>query len=203
MKASTIALAAALLAVSAAQAQTSVYRWVDKDGKVQFSDAPPPADAKDVKQKQMGGGSADDSNQPYATQIAMRRNPVTFYTGNACGDLCNSARNLLLNRGIPFAEKNAESNPADGEALKKLTGELRVPVLVIGQETLKGYDSDTWHSALDTAGYPRTRLPSQPVARTVSPPAPPTPPAPARQAQDPNAPPRPDAPDGAPDSGNK
>lgn len=203
MKASTIALAAALFAVFAAQAQTSVYRWVDKDGKVHFSDAPPAEDAKDVKQKQMGGGSADDSNLPYATQMAMRRNPVTFYTGNACGDLCNSARNLLSNRGIPFAEKNAESNPADGEALKKLTGELRVPVLVIGQNTLKGYESDTWHSALDTAGYPRTRLPSQPVARTVSPP--PAPPPPARTAQEPNAsaPPRLDAPDGAPDSGNK
>ena len=183
MKSSTIALAAlaaALLAASAAQAQTSVYRWVDKDGKVHFSDAPPAEDAKDVKQKQMGGGSADDSSLPYATQIAMRRNPVTFYTGNACGDLCDSARNLLSNRGIPFSERNAEANPADGDALRKLIGELRVPVLVIGQNTLKGYEESTWQSALDSAGYPRTRLPSQPSGRTVSP-----------------------APEGAPEPGNK
>jgi glutaredoxin len=183
MKSSTIALAAlaaALLAASAAQAQTSVYRWVDKDGKVHFSDAPPAEDAKDVKQKQMGGGG-EESSLPYATQIAMKRNPVTFYSGNACGELCDSARNLLSSRGIPFAERNAESNPADAEALKKLTGgELRVPVLLIGQNTLKGYEESTWQSALDSAGYPRTRLPSQPSGRTVSP-----------------------APEGAPEPGNK
>jgi glutaredoxin len=194
MKPSTIALAAlsaALLAAFAAQAQTNVYRWVDKDGKVHFSDAPPAEDAKDVKQKQMGGGSADDSSFPYATQVAMRRNPVTFYSGDACGALCESARNMLSNRGIPFSERNAEANPADAEALKKLIGELRVPVLVIGQNTLKGYEEDTWQSALDSAGYPRTKLPGQPSGRPASAP-------PATPAASPTA-----APDRAPDTGNR
>lgn len=206
MKPSTIAvaaLAAALLAAFAAQAQTSVYRWVDKDGKVHFSDTPPAEDAKDLKQKQMGGGGADDSQLPYATQMAMRRNPVTFYSGNACGDLCDSARNLLSSRGIPFSERNAEANPADGEALRKLVGELRVPVLVIGQNTLKGYEESTWQSALDSAGYPRTRLPGQPSGRTVSPPPAPSAAPPIAAAPAPDAPRRPDAPDGAPDSGNR
>ena len=81
-----------------------------------------------------------------------------------------SARSLLSNRGIPFAERNAEANPTDAEALRKLVGELRVPVLVIGENTLKGYEESTWQSALDTAGYPRTRLPNQPTARPLPPP---------------------------------
>jgi glutaredoxin len=171
MKSSTIAVAAlwaALLATSAALAQTSVYRWVDKDGKVHFSDAPPAADAKDVTQKQMGSGG-DDTPLPYATQMAMKRNPVTIYTGSAsCGEVCATARGLLSGRGIPFAERNAETNPADAEALKKLIGELRVPVLVVGESTpLKGYEEGAWQSALDTAGYPRTRLPGQPPTRPV------------------------------------
>lgn len=178
------ALAAALLAASLAQAQTSIYRWTDKDGKVHFSDSPPAQDAKNVQQKQVGGGGADDSQLPFATQMAARRNPVTFYTGNACGDLCADARNLLNNRGIPFAERNAETNPADAEALKKIAGELRVPVLVIGSNTLKGFEEGTWHSALDTAGYPRTRLPGPPTGRTAS--APP----PAAPANAPDAAPR-------------
>jgi hypothetical protein len=33
---------ALLLAALAAHAQTNVYRWVDKEGKVHFSDTPPP-----------------------------------------------------------------------------------------------------------------------------------------------------------------
>ena len=45
MKTRTIALtflAAALAGALLAQAQSNVYRWTDKDGKVQFSDSPLP-----------------------------------------------------------------------------------------------------------------------------------------------------------------
>lgn len=171
MRASIVFLAAwvaLLLSSLHAQAQSTVYRWVDKDGKVHFSDAPPAADAKDVTQKQMGGGAVDESQLPYATQIAMQRNPVTLFTSNGCGDYCVQGRTLLSNRGIPFAERNAEVNPADAEALKKLIGELQVPVLVVGSSTLKGYDEGSWQSALDTAGYPRTRLPGQPPGRNTA-----------------------------------
>ncbi len=167
MKSRTIALAA-LLVSSAALAQTNVYRWTDKDGKVHFSDAPPAADAKDVTQKQLGGGSVDESQLPYATQMAVRRNPVTLFTSNGCGEVCVQGRALLANRGIPFAERNAEVNPADAEALKQLIGELQVPVLLVGQTPMKGYDEGSWQAALDTAGYPRTRLPGQPPGRGTS-----------------------------------
>ncbi len=50
------ALAALLLACIDSRAQTNVYRWTDKDGKVHFSDTPPPADASSTSQKRMGGG---------------------------------------------------------------------------------------------------------------------------------------------------
>ena len=157
-------LAAAL--VLAAHAQTSVYRWVDKDGKVHFSDTPPPEDAKDASQKRLGGGGADDAPLPYATQVAARRNPVTLYTGTDCGDPCVKGRELLARRGIPFSEKDAQNNPADREALKKLVGALEVPALIVGEMKTKGFDEDSWNSALDSAGYPRTRLPGQPSSRT-------------------------------------
>jgi type IV secretory pathway VirB10-like protein len=38
---------AVLLATATVAAQ--VYKWVDKDGRVQYSDQPPPADAKEIK----------------------------------------------------------------------------------------------------------------------------------------------------------
>lgn len=158
------ALAAAL--VLAAHAQTNVYRWTDKDGKVHFSDTPPPEDAKEASQKRMGGGGADDAPLPYATQVAARRNPVTLYTGTDCGDLCAQGRALLDRRGIPYAEKDAQNNRADREALRKLVGSLEVPALIVGEMKTKGYDEDSWNSALDSAGYPRTRLPGQPSQRT-------------------------------------
>lgn len=171
MKPPQIALAvlAAALALGAV-AQTNVYRWVDKDGKVHFSDTPPPDDAKNASQKRVGGGNTEDSQLPYATQQAMKRNPVTLYTGTDCGDPCVKGRELLSKRGIPFSEKDAQNNPGDQEQLKKLIGTLDVPVLVVGENKTKGYEESQWQAALDTAGYPRTRLPGQVPLRQPPPP---------------------------------
>jgi glutaredoxin len=155
-----VAIAACLVAC-AAQAQSSVYRWVDKDGKVHFSSEPPPADAANVTEKRMGGGGVAEGQLPYATQQAMKSHPVTLYVSNKCGDYCSEGRALLTKRGIPYTERNAESSPEDAAKLKELIGALQVPVLVVGTNPLKGFAEGTWNSALDTAGYPRTKLPGQ------------------------------------------
>ena len=91
----------------------------------------------------------------------MKTNPVTLYVSNNCGDLCADGRKLLSDRGIPYTEKNAEANPDDAARLKELIGALQVPMLLVGSRPVKGFDAGTWNSALDGAGYPRTKLPGQ------------------------------------------
>jgi hypothetical protein len=49
------ALAGALACGLDAGAQNTVYKWTDSDGKVHFTDTPPPQQAKNVTQKRMGG----------------------------------------------------------------------------------------------------------------------------------------------------
>jgi len=166
-----------VLTTSLAFAQT-LYRWVDKDGKVQYSDTPPNTDAK-VTQKDSRGGSADDATLPYGLQMAMKNNPVTLFVGNNCGEFCANGRALLSKRGIPYAEKNAEVNRDAAEALNKAAGSLTVPTLLVGSNAVTGYTEESWQSALDAAGYPRTKLPS---TRLPSPTPPPAPPAPAAAA---------------------
>jgi glutaredoxin len=158
-----IACGVALLA-SPAFAQTSVYKWVDREGKTHFSDTPPPPDATNTVQKNMGGGYVD-AEYPYAVAQAMKRNPVTLYVAPSCGEGCNSARELLSKRGIPFSERDAQTNANAQEALKKLIGGLEVPVLVVGSSTFKGYEEGQWTAALDSAGYPRERIPGQQPTR--------------------------------------
>src|SRR4051812_20635403 len=82
-------------------AQGNVYRWTDKEGKVHFSDAPPPDDAKDVSQKRIGADPSDASAIPYESQVAMKRHPVTLYVADKCAP-CDEARALLSRRGIPY-----------------------------------------------------------------------------------------------------
>jgi glutaredoxin len=110
--------------------------------------------------------------------MAMQRNPVTLYTAGTCGAYCDQGRALLSRRGVPFSERDASTDPAAAEAVQKAIGSFVVPVLIVGESTLKGFDESSWQSTLDTAGYPRTALPNQPNPR-ATPSAPPKAPAPA------------------------
>lgn len=168
----------AILAATGVQAQ--LYKWVGPDGKVTYSDTPPPKDAKDIKQKNFGDNvtaSADD--MPYAVKEAMKRNPVTLYA-NTCGEPCDNARALLGKRGILFTDRNPEKDQTAMDALKEATGGQSVPSLLVGTRVLKGFSEAEWNDALTSSGYPRTnpgikpKPPAAPVAAAT--PAPQSPP---------------------------
>ncbi|MDZ7656161.1 MAG: glutaredoxin family protein [Sulfurimicrobium sp.] len=134
-----------------------LFRWVDADGKVHYTDQPPPASAKKVEEKKLSGSTIDTSEMPYALRQAIKKSPVTLYA-NDCGVPCSQARDHLAQRGIPFTSKNPQTSPADAEALKKLVGASYVPVLLVGGAVGKGYEKGAWDAALDAAGYPKSVL---------------------------------------------
>jgi hypothetical protein len=139
-----------------AQAE-ELFRWVDAEGKVHYTDQPPPASAKKVEEKKLSTSTIETSQLPYATQQAIKKSPVTLYA-NDCGEPCTQARNHLTLRGIPFTSKNPQTTPADADALTKLVGAAYVPVLVVGSAVSKGYEKGAWDTALDAAGYPKSAL---------------------------------------------
>ena len=146
-----LVLTALVLLASSAQAQ--VYRWVDENGRVRYTDTPPPASAKAVERKKYGGSGSADAGIPYATQRAMREFPVSLYTAPECGKLCADAKALLDKRGIPHREITVSGNEAI-EDLKKASGKIQVPTLVVGADSVSGFEATAWNMALDRAGYP-------------------------------------------------
>lgn len=170
-----VLFALSLVSVTAASAQ-EVFRWIDKDGKVHYGDMPPPpAEAKSVQTKKLSDSVIEQEAVPFGVSTAMKNNPVTLYA-NACGEACTSAKALLVKRGIPFTEKNPESDPAAAATLKALVGALQVPTIVIGANSLAGFDEDGWNSALGSAGYPRNNPNVRQGAVKAGPQAPPPPP---------------------------
>lgn len=147
------ALVFALLAAPLGAAQ--LYRWVDEKGNVEWRDTPPPPNAKKVEQRTMGSSTVQASSMPFSVQQAIKNHPVTLWAYD-CGDPCTRARAHLAKRGTPHTERNAQK---ESEALKKQTGGLDVPVLLVGAKQLKGYLESDWDAALDAAGYPKTALP--------------------------------------------
>jgi hypothetical protein len=59
---------------------------------------------------------------------------------------------------VPFREV-AVADDKGRDELKKVSGGNEVPVLAVGKQVTKGYSADMWHTALDSAGYPRNAPP--------------------------------------------
>jgi glutaredoxin len=153
-----------ILILTCVAAQADFYRWVDADGKVQYSDQPPPANIKQVEKVRATGGKPSDAPLPYALQQAVKNFPVTLYSSD-CGDACTRARQLLMKRGIPYTEVDA-TDPKAQQELRKLTGgPLEVPFLKVGRDALRGFEEGKWNTSLDAAGYPHTSVisPRQPT----------------------------------------
>jgi len=149
-------LALAILLAWSAQSACAgeLYRYVDPDGRITYSDMPPPKTAKKIERK-ADADKSPDASLPYATREAAKKFPVMIYA-NDCGDPCKQARDMLEKRGVPYAQKDPSISKADAAALTKLVGALEVPTLVVGKlKHIKGFEPGAWNGALDEAGYPK------------------------------------------------
>lgn len=155
-----LGLAAIGLLASSAWAQ-GVYRIVGPDGRVSYSDQPPVSEkARPVGGTTAAGAQVSNGQLPYELRQVSSRYAVTLYSSQDCAP-CNSGRNLLNARGIPYAEKTV-STAQDAEALKRLSGSTSLPYLTIGSQQIKGYSDAEWTRFLDAAGYPKqSQLPSR------------------------------------------
>jgi len=148
------AFCAATLLGGPAHAQT-IYRIVGSDGSVTFSDKLPTT-AGNATVLAPGGkslGAPAVALPPELREVAGKY-PVTLYTAGNCAP-CNSGRELLGNRGIPFAEKTIATTE-DSEALQRISGSSSLPLLTVGGQQIKGFSESEWTQFLDAAGYPKT-----------------------------------------------
>ena len=166
-----------LAALFTALPSHALYKVVSPDGKVTYTDTPPPPHSgSTVTQLGVGTPIVSEVALPLELRQATQRFPVTLYTTKVC-EPCDSARALLHQRGVPFTEKLVITGD-DTDALQRLSGARDAPTLTIGSQVLHGLAPETWNSYLDSAGYPReSRLPANyqyPAATPLTePPAPP------------------------------
>ncbi|MCC2676528.1 MAG: glutaredoxin [Ramlibacter sp.] len=143
-------------ALWAVPASAQVFRIVGPDGKVTFSDRPPPdgkATAANSVQMPAAAGSST-ATLPLELRNAATRFPFTLYTSRECAP-CNTARSFLAQRGVPFTERTVTTQ-ADIDALQKIAGQPRVPFATLGGQHLAGFSESEWTGYLDAAGYPKT-----------------------------------------------
>jgi glutaredoxin len=157
LRAAFLALAMACLVLPAA----AQYKVVGADGRITYTDRPPSDASARVTTITRGGSVIDTSPHealPQELRQAATRYPVTLYSAADCPP-CDAGRQLLTQRGVPFAEKRIVSDD-DAAALDRVVGARTVPSLTIGSQALRGLSPTDWNAYLDAAGYPReSRLP--------------------------------------------
>ena len=175
MKAGYMMVAAWLAVASAPLAAAQLYQWKDAQGRTVYSDQPPPSSIRNAQQKSFKGNLIE-VGESYSTRTAREKYPITLYA-SACGPLCDQARQLLNERGVPYSNKDPQASPEAQTELKKLTGRSSVPVLIVGSDKVDGFESGQWQAALDRAGYPKSALPGRKPTPEIAPaPAPAAPP---------------------------
>jgi len=147
-------LPAILLSIlQCAPAAAQQYRWIDEQGRVQYTGTPPPATAKNVQTKKFGDAPRAAADGGRSLDEAVKRAPVVLYTSPNCLAPCREARQLLDGRGVPFTEISAFDEASIAE-LKRAAGDAKIPTLKVGAETRVGFSAAAWAAALDAARYP-------------------------------------------------
>lgn len=148
--------ALALILLACALPALALYKVVQPDGSVTYTDRPPveTGPSRITPMTRSGGSASPDSGLPLELRQASARYPVILYSADDCPP-CDNGRRLLQQRGVPYTEKRIVTEE-DAAALDRLVGGRSVPALSIGQQPLRGFSESDWGAYLDAAGYPRT-----------------------------------------------
>ena len=96
--------------------------------------------------------ASDGASAEEVIAEASRSRPLVLFTEPRC-DTCDFVRWFLEERKLPYEEVNVEGDLDNQKRLREATGEFRVPVLMVGEVPLFGYDREDLTSELESAGY--------------------------------------------------
>ena len=94
-------------------------------------------------QKNCPPGSTEVGSQKFSTGSSGKKgnNPVvkaTLYAIPECGE-CDEVREFLQAMNVSITEKNADESIEIQNELTEISGDLKVPTVVVGEEVIIGY----------------------------------------------------------------
>ena len=129
----------ALLFTSAATAE--IYKWVDEQGNVYFTDRPPSNQTTEKIEVKINSYTS-----PLITDIDRlfgKSNELVMYSTSWCG-YCKKARDYFNANGIAFKEYDVENSSKGKRDYDKL-GRGGVPILLMGKQRMNGFSVKKFH----------------------------------------------------------
>ena len=135
----------------------TIVQCEDEQGNRSFHKACPPG-TTEVGKRRVATGAGDGN----ATGTAVPGITATLYSVPEC-ESCDGVREYLQNRNIAITEKNVFDNVDLQTEMKDLTGKESVPVVVIGEAVIIGFNRTEMKAALAALGFkePETVTPAQ------------------------------------------
>ena len=119
--------------VSSASALSEIYRWVDEQGKVHFSDKPSVTQPSESVKLRIN----TYESVTYATSDIDTGKKVVMYSTSWCG-FCKKARKYFKENGIKFTEYDIEKSAKGRQEYHRL-GATGVPVILVGKRRMNGF----------------------------------------------------------------
>jgi glutaredoxin len=140
----------AILLLSASHASAGIYSWTDGSGKVHFGDRPPTGREADQITVRVNTFASPPAISPTG-DITDAKGKVVLYTTQRCG-YCRKARRFLDREDIPYTEYDVETSKKGKRDYEKLNGR-GVPIILVGDQRMNGFDEARMASMLKKAGY--------------------------------------------------
>ena len=72
---------------------------------------------------------------------------VRVFSSPTCGP-CKAAKEFLSSQGVAFEDINVMADADARDELVKLTGQMSIPVIVVGDQVVRGFNKPALKSAL-------------------------------------------------------
>ncbi len=149
-----LALVLLISSMSNSVTASTLYKWIDKDGKISYQDRPPPVGQAYEEKSFADKSPASESDADLNSEIKL---PVDFYISNDCST-CDSVRTILEMNRVPYNQLLIDFNDKYQQRLIDIVGALIVPTVTIGGEPVTNLNRSSLESALSAGGHPEPRL---------------------------------------------
>jgi glutaredoxin-like YruB-family protein len=169
MKVSRFFLVFLALVLVSATSSAEIFKWVDENGVVHFSDAPTESISETGEKEDVSAPDPNpEDNSPPAAEpraiildpnffdpldeseedpVAVKAPSVEIYETSWCG-YCKKAKNFFRSRGIKFKTYDIEKDQNAARRMMTLTRRRAVPFVVINGQPIQGYSVQAYEHAL-------------------------------------------------------
>ena len=129
-----------LLLVLPMAVSAEIYRWVDDQGRVHFSDSDTEPEAEQVQVRVQTVKTVRVNYLPeWSSDLVPAAASVVMYSTPWCG-VCKRAKGYFEEQGISFTEKDIEARPEWRAEFEQLGGK-GVPLILVGERSMSGFSA--------------------------------------------------------------